>query len=89
MTTPAPPTAFLRRALLAVAIAVVFTFALLQSVVTTVAWWQGKLAHPDAWDWLWIGLMPVCVFVYVRYFSIFRGGCRACAPPEERSKSSP
>lgn len=81
MTAPACGRTLLKKSLLAVAIAVGFTFCLVQSLVTFVAWWQGELAVPDILDWFWIGLMPVCFAAYVRYFSIFRSGCRACTPP--------
>ncbi len=63
-------------------------FLFLQSLTATLAWWRGELVRPDAWDWLWIGLLPVCLFVYIRYFSIFRAECRACEPPVDRTDSS-
>ena len=62
----------------------VFAFSFLQSITVTVAWWKGELTA-GAWEWLWIGLPPVWVFVYFRYYSIFRPGCRACLPPEDYS----
>jgi hypothetical protein len=62
----------------------VFAFSFLQSIMVTVAWWKGEQAA-GAWEWLWIGLLPVWVFVYFRYYSIFRPGCRACLPPEDES----
>jgi hypothetical protein len=48
-----------------------------------VAWWYGELTA-GPWEWLWIGLLPVWLFVFFRYYSVFRPGCRACEPPEER-----
>jgi hypothetical protein len=60
-----------------------FAFSFLQSISVTVAWWKGELAA-GPWEWLWIGLLPVWVFVYFRYYSIFRPGCRACLPPEDQ-----
>lgn len=57
---------------------------LVQSIMVTVAWWEGELVA-GVWEWIWIGLLPVWVFVYFRYYSIFRPGCRACLPPENRS----
>jgi hypothetical protein len=63
-----------------------FVLCLFQSVMITVAWWKGEL-NAGSWEWLWIGLLPVWMFVFFRYYSIFRPGCRACLPPENRSES--
>lgn len=62
-----------------------FVLSLLQSVMVTVAWWEGERAA-GPWEWLWIGLLPVWLFVYFRYYSIFRPGCRACLSPEDRTR---
>ena len=61
-----------------------FAFAFLKSVIVTVAWLKGELAA-GPWEWLWIGLLPVWVFVYFRYYSVFRPECRACLLPEDES----
>jgi hypothetical protein len=61
----------------------VFIMSLIQSVKVTVAWWEGEL-EAGPWEWLWIGLLPIWLFVYFRYYSIFRPGCRACLPPDDR-----
>ena len=61
-----------------------FGLLLVQSVTVTLDWWQDKRTDVGAWEWLWIGLLPVLVFVYFRFFSIFRPGCRACAPDADR-----
>lgn len=74
-----------RRVLPGMIAGVALFFLFLQSLTTTLAWWRGTLAQPDVWDWLWIGFMPVCLFVYIRYFSIFRAECRACEPPAEHT----
>lgn len=59
-----------------------FAFSFLHSITVTVDWWKGELdAGPG--EWLWIGLLPVWIFVFFRYYSIFRPGCRACLPPED------
>jgi hypothetical protein len=81
------PSSLPRKALTAFAIVIVFSFCLIQSLATTVAWWRGDLVQPNAWDWLWIGLMPVCLFVYIPYFSIFRAGCGAYNLSSDRPKS--
>lgn len=71
------------RLLVAFVLWMVFAFSFLQSITVTVAWWKGEQAA-GFWEWLWIGLLPVWVFVYFRYYSIFRPGCRACLPQEDR-----
>ena len=70
-----------RKILVAFALWMAFAFAFYQSVIVTVAWWKGEQVA-GLWEWLWIGLLPVWVFVYFRYYSVFRPGCRACLPPE-------
>ena len=61
-----------------------FGFLLVQSVTVTLDWWQNKRTDIGVWEWLWIGLLPVLVFVYFRFFSIFNPGCQACAPDADR-----
>ena len=69
--------------MVAFAVWMAFAFSFLQSITVTVALWKGQLAA-GWWEGLWIGLLPVWVFVYFRYYSIFRPGCRACLPPENQ-----
>lgn len=57
----------------------VLLLLMFQSVSVTVAWWQQLPADSEPWEMLWIGLLPVWIFVYIRYFSIFRRDCAACA----------
>ena len=64
------------------ALTMALVLGLFHSVTVTVAWWNGDLAA-GPWDWLWIGLLPVWLFVFFRYYSVFRPGCRASMPPEE------
>lgn len=75
-----------RKLLVAFALWMVFALGFLQSITIVAAWWKGELAA-GPWEWLWIGLLPVWVFVYFRYYSVFRPGCRACLPPEDESSS--
>jgi len=62
----------------------VFFLSLIQSIMVTVAWWKGELVA-GVWEWIWIGLLPVWLFVYFRYYSVFRPGCRACLPPDNHA----
>ena len=73
-----------RRFLTAFPVWMVFAFCTLQSITVAVDWWKGEL-HAGLWEWLWIGLLPVWLFVFFRYYSIFRPDCRACQPPEDKS----
>ena len=73
-----------RKLLVAFVLWTAFALGFLQSLTVTVAWWKGELAA-GPWEWLWIGLLPVWVIVYFRYYSIFRPGCRACLPPEDKA----
>ncbi len=61
-----------------------FAFILFQSVTVTVAWWGGELTRVGLREGFWIGLLPVWIFVYFRYFSIFRRNCDACRLPPDR-----
>jgi len=72
-----------RRFLIAFVLWMAFAFGLLQSVSVTVVWWRGEQGA-GPWEWLWIGLLPVWLYVFFRYYSIFRPGCRACLPPEDK-----
>ena len=73
-----------RKFLIALALGMIFAFSFLKSIAITVAWWNGDLTAGPC-EWLWIGLLPVWLFVFFRYYSIFRPGCGACLPPEEQS----
>jgi hypothetical protein len=75
-----------RKLLMVFASGMLFVLGFVQSVRVTVDWWRGGL-EAGPWEWLWIGLLPVWVFIYFRYYSIFRPGCRACLPPEDHSSA--
>jgi hypothetical protein len=32
----------------------------------------------DAWEWFWLTLLPVWLYIFFRYYSIFRQDCHAC-----------
>lgn len=61
-----------------------FALVLFQSVTVTVAWWEGEMPEVGLREGFWIGLLPVWIVVYFRYFSIFRRNCNACALPPDR-----
>lgn len=58
-----------------------FTFSVLQSISVSVAWWRGELLETGAREWFWIGLLPILMFIFLRYFSVFRPDCAACNTP--------
>lgn len=72
-----------RKFIIAFVPGMVFAVIFLKSISVTVGWWRAELiAGP--WEWLWIGLLPVLMFVFFRYYSIFRPGCRAGCLPEDK-----
>jgi len=74
-----------RRFLIAFVLWMVFAFGMSQSATIIVGWWNEQTTA-GPWEWMWIGLLPVWLFVFFRYYSIFRPGCRACLPPEGKSR---
>lgn len=56
--------------------------ALFQSLpVAAEAWQAGR--WPQTWtDWLRLALLPVALWLYLRYFSIF--ACRRCGDDDQR-----
>lgn len=78
----------LRAALWLMAGALLF-LAVIQSLTVTVAWWRHELHAMHAADWFWILLFPLLIVIYLRFFSIFRPGCRACLPEDARTQSGP
>ena len=69
-----------------VLLGVAFVALFLESISTTVHWWRGQLGAPTVIDWIEIGLLPVLLFVYLRYFSVLRPDCNACQPPQDPSR---
>lgn len=74
------------RAPLLLAAWMAFGFALVQSVTVAVEWWHGRLPRMGWWEWLWLALLPVLIGIWLRYFSVFRPGCGACALPDESDR---
>jgi hypothetical protein len=63
------------RVLAMLLLGMLFVLAIMKSTVVTVAWWQGRLQDAGIGEWFWIGILPVLVFIYLRYFSVL-----ACPP---------
>jgi hypothetical protein len=76
----------LRAALWLVAGVILF-LAIIQSLTITVAWWRGELPAMHAADWIRVLMFPFLIWIYLRFFSIFRPDCRACLPDDHRRQS--
>jgi hypothetical protein len=74
------------RLLLWLAAWMLFGFALIESVKVFVAWWRNELVEPDLIDWFCIGLLPVLIGIYLRFFSVFRPDCQACVLPADKER---
>lgn len=63
---------------------------LIEAVRAAAAWWRGEAALGPL-DFALIGLLPLLVWVWLRYFSVFRKDCAkgACLLPEERGGPRP
>lgn len=70
------------RIVLRFALGVALFVACAQAGTIALAWWRGELAQPTVGEWLWIAALPVLVGAYLRFFSVFRPGCDACAVAE-------
>jgi len=69
---------------------IAFVALFLDSLATAVRWWRGDLASPGTLDWIEMGLLPALIFVYLRYFSVLRPGCKACElPPDGPGRGVP
>lgn len=59
--------------------------AFVQAGTVALVWWRGELTQPTLGDWLWVLSLPLLIGAYLRWFSVFRPGCDACAAdPAER-----
>jgi len=70
------------RTVLKLALGVALFVACAQAGTVALAWWRGELAQPTVGEWLWIAALPVLVGAYLRFFSVLRPGCDACAAAE-------
>jgi hypothetical protein len=75
----------MRQPVLRVLALMVLLMLLFYSVSVTVAWWRGEIALTSGGNWCWVGLLPILIGVWWRYFSIF--GCKdpACLLPQDES----
>lgn len=75
----------MRQAVLRVLALLVLLALLFYSARVTAAWWNGETALMSDWNWFWVGLLPVLIGLWWRYFSIF--GCKnpACLLPQDES----
>ncbi len=55
--------------------------ALFQSLPLAVEAWETRQWPQSAVEWIRLGLLPVALWLYLRYFSIF--GCRQCGGQDE------
>jgi len=75
------------RAVTRMGLGLAFVLLFLDSVRTAVHWWRGELSAPTVIDWTEIALLPVLLFVYLRYFSVLRPNCPACESVAEQPPS--
>jgi hypothetical protein len=71
------------------ALGVLLFVALAQAGTVALAWWRGELAQPGVADALWLLSLPVLVGVYLRWFSVLRPDCTACASDDRRRPGGP
>jgi hypothetical protein len=59
---------------------------LVAALLRAQAWWRGELAEPGGLDLVLLASLPLLVWVYFRYLSVFGKGKGQCLlPPDERS----
>jgi hypothetical protein len=71
------------------ALGVLLFVALARAGTVALAWWRGELAQPGVADTLWLLALPVLVGVYLRWFSVLRTDCTACAPDDRPRPGGP
>ena len=77
------------RGIVKFALGVLLFVALAQAGTVALAWWRGELAQPGVADVLWLLSLPVLVGVYLRWFSVLRPDCTACAPDDRPRPGGP
>jgi hypothetical protein len=74
-----------RRPWLGVLLVPAFFAWLVAALLRAQAWWRGELADPGALDLILLASLPVLVWIYFRYLSVFGKGKGQCLlPPNER-----
>jgi hypothetical protein len=75
----------IRQAVLRVLALLTLLALLVYSVSVTVAWWRDEIELTSSWNGFWVGLLPLLIVLWWRYFSIF--GCKnpTCLLPEDES----
>ena len=75
-----------RESLLRPLLLVVLLGFLVACVKVAVGWWNGEVSLAEEGNWLWLALLPVLLWVWFRYFSIF--GCNepACLLPKDEER---
>jgi hypothetical protein len=58
---------------------------LFYSVSVTAAWWQDEIELTSGWNWFWVGLLPLLIVLWWRYFP----SSAARIPPACCRKMSP
>lgn len=78
------------RRLVLLAAGFAYMVLLIEAIRAAVAWWRGEAA-PGAIDYLLLGALPLLVWIWWRYFSMFRRGCSkaACLLPADRDGPQP
>jgi len=54
---------------------------LVAALLRAQSWWRGELAEPGLFDVLLLGSLPLLVWVYFRYLSVFGKGRGQCLSP--------
>lgn len=69
------------RRLIRLGLITAFGLALIHGISLAGAWWSGTA--PDGWDWFWLAQLPLLVWIYFRYFSVFAPGHGQCLLPRD------
>jgi hypothetical protein len=64
----------------------VFFAWLVAALLRAQAWWRGELSEPGLFDVLLLGSLPLLVWFYFRYLSVFGKGRGQCLLPRDGEK---
>lgn len=62
--------------------------ALIPALTVTLAWWRNELPVAGAAEWFWMAMLPVLVWIHLRFFSVFRPDCHACLANDRSTPSA-